>query len=238
MSVLASDILGRAGTICLDETNVRWPLVELCKWLNDGQREIVVHKPASLARNVPFALGEGTMQTVPAEHLGLLRIIRNLSSPVSAPVRIGGRTIRVVSREILDGQNPDWHNPDYVEYRADVRHYVVDEQDPMTFYVYPGNDGTGVIEVVFAGNPKDVKPLLAADPTKIEAYAVPLEFQDPYGNALLDYVLYRAYSKDAQFAGNAQRAAAHYTQFANLIGLKVQNDLAVSPNYAAQQKAS
>ena len=36
---------------------------------------------------------------------------------------------------------------------------------------------------------------------------------DIYGNALVDYVLYRCYMKDAEFAGNAQRAGSHYQLF-------------------------
>lgn len=238
MSLLASDILERVSTIALDESNVRWPLRELCGWLNDGQREIVVHKPSSLARNAPFTLAVGTLQEVPSQYLGLLRITRNLVSAADDAPRVGGRAVRVASREMLDGQVPDWHNPAMTPYRKDVRHYVVDEQDPLHFYVYPGNDGTGLVEAVFAGKPTDVTIAEGDDAEAIGSYALPLEFQDPYGNALIDYVLYRANSKDANFAGNAQRAAAHYAQFANLIGIKVRNDLAVSPNLAAQQRAS
>lgn len=237
MSTLASAVLDRARTIALDETSVRWPLVELCKWLNDGQREIVVHKPSALARNAPLNLAAGTLQIVPPIYLGLLRLTRNLTAVVG-DVRTGGRVVRVASREMLDAQNPDWHNPVALPYAKQVRHFVVDEQDPMHFYVYPGNDGTGIVEGIFAGNPDDVQIDVGADPEKLESYDKPLEFQDPYGNALIDYVLYRAYSKDSNFVGSGQRAAAHYAQFANLLDIKVRNDLAVSPNLAAQQRAS
>src|SRR3546814_4840556 len=38
---------------------------------------------------------------------------------------------------------------------------------------------------------------------------------DIYANALVDYVLYRGYSKDALYAQNASLAAAHHGVFAN-----------------------
>ena len=52
---------------------------------------------------------------------------------------------------------------------------------------------------------------------------------DIYGNALQDYILYRAYTKDSEYAGNAQRAVAHYTAFANSLGIEIKATLAVAP---------
>jgi len=52
---------------------------------------------------------------------------------------------------------------------------------------------------------------------------------DIYSNAVLDYCLYRSYSKDAEYAANAQRAAAHYQQFAQSIGIRATTDTAINP---------
>ncbi|MCK7581011.1 MAG: hypothetical protein MZV65_38935 [Chromatiales bacterium] len=54
--------------------------------------------------------------------------------------------------------------------------------------------------------------------------ATPIKLDDIYANAILDYVLYRAYSKDAEYAANAQRAALHYQAFTNALGVKTQVD--------------
>jgi hypothetical protein len=42
-------------------------------------------------------------------------------------------------------------------------------------------------------------------------------------------MLYRAYSKDTDYAGNVQRATAHYQAFATALGVKTKIDLAVAP---------
>lgn len=238
MAVTASDIMDRAQRIVLDETNVRWPLPELLLWINDAERDVVIHKPSALSVTEAMTLQEGTYQKVPEKHIGLLRVVRNLVSAPTAVPRLGGRAVRVVSREILDTQNPDWHDPNEVEFRQAVKHYLFDEQDPRSFYVYPGNDGSGVLECIFAAQPQKLVLPQGVDASELASYSMPLNLSDIYANAVLDFVLYRAYTKDAQFAGNAQRAAAHYQQYANGIGIKVQNDLAVSPNAAAQQRAS
>ncbi|MDO8312640.1 MAG: hypothetical protein Q7T25_11940, partial [Sideroxyarcus sp.] len=51
-----------------------------------------------------------------------------------------------------------------------------------------------------------------------------------YGNGILDYVLYRAYSKDADYAANAQRAVGYYQVFAAALGIKDAADIKSSPN--------
>jgi len=60
-----------------------------------------------------------------------------------------------------------------------------------------------------------------------------INIDDIYANALVDYMLYRAYSKDAEYAGNAQRAVAHYTAFSNSLGVLIKNELDRNPNLSA-----
>lgn len=52
---------------------------------------------------------------------------------------------------------------------------------------------------------------------------------DIYGNALHDYIMFRAYSKDSEYAGNAARAQAYYAVFANSLGIEVKATVAVAP---------
>ena len=56
----------------------------------------------------------------------------------------GGRAIRLVSWDILDTQNPDWHDPTVTgdaTHGTTPKHYLFDENDPLNFYVYPGVAG-------------------------------------------------------------------------------------------------
>ena len=46
---------------------------------------------------------------------------------------------------------------------------------------------------------------------------------------ILDWVLYRAYSKDAEYGANEARAAASYQAFNSALGAKTQVDAAVAP---------
>lgn len=234
--IFASELMDRARRIIQDETSVRWPLAELNMWINDALREVVLQKPSASSRNRVLTLSPGTYQQIPSDCLALLRVVRNIVSVGEGDVRSGGRAIRVVARDVMDAQHPNWHDDYEYPFKPVVKHYMYDEADPKSFYVFPGNDGTGKIEAVVSRVPDPVVPLLQ-DVEDIEAYHTSIDMPDIYANAILDYILYRAYSKDAQYAGNLQRAAAHYQQFANSLGIKVQVETAYSPNMSAGIKA-
>lgn len=218
MTVLASDIITRAQTIVQDTTGVRWPSSELLQWLNDGQREVVNIKPSATAFNTVVNLQPGTLQQIGAGNLSLLRVIRNLKTPVTTP-RIGTRAVRMVSLAVMDAQNPHWHDPAVFPYTKEVKHCCFDDVDPTTFYVFPGNDGSGAMEVTMSRMPDD-----------ITAANLPITLPDIYRNPLLDYVLFRAYLKDADQVANAERSANHYQLFAGSIAAKVTNESTVNPN--------
>lgn len=124
--------------------------------------------------------------------------------------------MRRVDRDILDSENPDWHTASQTSV---VEHYVFDEDAPTTFWVYPPNSGGTQVETILSKAPEDL-PSLGSD----------LVLNDVYANVVLDFVLYRAYSKDTDYAGNLQRANTHYTAFNASLGVRVQAEGSSSPN--------
>lgn len=227
----ARDVFEKAGILLNDTGKLstrRWPLDELCGWLNDGLKAIVIQKPSASAVNVSLPLVRGTLQTIPGGYVSILRPVRNVRAERSD--RQPRKTISVVSDEQLSNLNPAWHDEYSVRYMQQVKHFVFDEANPRAFYVYPGNDGTGAIEAVLCAEPKLIQPKDGINPTDLAAYEVEVPIEDIYSGVLLDYVLYRARSKDAQESGNATRAALHYQQFANALGIKINVEANTSPN--------
>lgn len=201
-----SEIINRATLILQDDTNVRWTRPELLGWVNDAQREIVVHRPSASSIVTTLPLVPGTRQELPPVGIQLLDVIRN----------VNGRAVRVLKREILDAQQPDWHQH---KQAAVIKHFMFDDRSPLVFYVYPPAAPAAMLEVSYS-----VAPVAAT------AESSQLSLNDIYANAVLDFVLYRAYLKDADFAGNAARAESHYQKFASAVGIKQQGDAVVSPN--------
>ena len=56
-----------------------------------------------------------------------------------------------------------------------------------------------------------------------------MDLPDQFAGAVTDLVLYRMYSKDADYAGNAARAQAHYGAAANTLGIEIKGTVAVAP---------
>lgn len=226
----AQDILEAASGLLLDEGFVHWTLPELCRWLNFGLDAITLQKPSASAVTVDVPLVRGTLQALPEGYASILRPVRNARSEASD--RMPRKRLTVVDEASLSAMNPAWDDEITCRYQQQAKHVLFDESSPKTFYVYPGNDGTGAVEMVLSAIPDKISP--SGFPDDIASYDVPLPLDDTYHDALLDYVMYRAYSKDSQFAGSAQRAALHYQQFANSLGIKVRVEVNTSPNARAR----
>jgi len=212
-TITTASLLARAATILQDPTNIRWPQTELLDWLNDGQREIALFKPNVFVKNIAVQLVAGTKQSLPADGVSLIDVVRNMGTTGSTP----GNAIRVVTREILDAQISNWHASTAA---AVVKHYVYTPLDPKTFYVYPPQPSSGMnqVEVIYVAAPTDA--------TLVSV----ITLDDIYMTALLDYVLFRAYTKDAEYANNAQLAQAYYTQFQAILQGKTGSEVVANPN--------
>lgn len=217
-TITGQSLVTKAQTLLQDTTSVRWPRDELLGYLNDGQRDIVIVRPEASVTNASKALVAGsTKQTLPADAVVLIDVVRNMGAAGTTP----GRVIRIVSREILDAQYPDWHSA--INTTGDIRHFTFDPRDPKTFYVYPKAPATEHhVEIAYASVPATVNDSGGT-----------IGVDDIYANALVDYMLYRAYSKDAEYAQNSQLAVAYYTAFATTLGIKTSSDLLRNPNLAS-----
>lgn len=235
MTIIASDVMSRAKTILQDAGAVRWLLTELATWINDGVREIAIRKPSATAANVILELDAGTRQSIPAGYASLIRVYYNVGvAPSDAP----GAACSPVQREIIDASDPNWHDPTRVTRRAVARHVVTDPLDPMTFFVYPGNDGTGRLMCALSAMPVDFT-IGAADPTDIASYEdVEINLLQSYQSALLDYVLYRAFSKDMQLAGASDRAVFHQSKFNESVDTQTQQGTVYNTNTTNSQPNS
>ena len=231
MTIYAQSLVRRAVDTSQDNTSIRWPLREFVRYLNDGQREIVLYRPDAMATFANITCVAGTKQALPSAGTKLIEVIRN------NPANAGGRAVRLTNREILDAGQPGWH---LITGVAEILHYMYDPRDPKTFYVFPPATTAAKLDIVYSSNPTDVATPAdglslptdtASDFTGASPAAVlgAISVPDIYANALVDYMLYRAYSKDADYAGNAARAQAHYAVFANTLGIEIKATMAIAP---------
>jgi hypothetical protein len=216
MPIAAQSIIRRCVETLQDTTSIRWPVAELVRYLNDGQREVIMYRPDAMVTNATITCVAGSRQSLPANGAKLIEVIRNSGTR---------RAVRLVNREILDAQMPGWHS---LTGQNELLHYMYDPRDPRTFYVYPPATTSAQLDIVYAAYPTDI--VEPADGTNYTAVTGNISLPDIYGNVLQDYILYRAYTKDSEYAGNVQRAQAHYAAFANALGIEIKATVAVAPN--------
>lgn len=218
MAQTAKNIVDRASMVIQDLTNVRWPLAELIDWLNDSRRELAVVRPDIYSTMESKTLDAGAKQSLPSGGLRLMDIPRNTDGPA----------VTVTQRGFLDQQNPAWQEMAGV---AEIKHFMVDERNPGVFWVYPPATSAASVDLVIQKAPVDITVANYAVDAAPATGGRLTAYEELYGGAMVDYICYRAFSKDSEYAGNAQRALAHYQQFANALGLGRQKDFDNSANF-------
>ena len=204
------DVINQTAYMLTDESAVRWPKPTLLGWFNEAQRAVVLRRPDSLAVNEPFSCQGGSRQDMPAEGIRLIDIVRV----------IGGSGITKVDKSQLDAHIRDWYTQ---AESADIEHFVYDERDPKRFYLYPPAAVGTTIEIIYSKSPDVVS--IADFNTDTQVISV----DDVFANALQEYILYKAWMKDAEHAGNSNRANGHFNQFMVAIGDKTRADTAMAP---------
>lgn len=208
MPFTAAEVMKPASVTLNDAGAVRWTAQELHGYLNDGLRAVVERKPNAASEVVSLNLVAGTVQTLPEAYTVLSRVNRNL-------VGAGSVIRKMDRRETMDALIPGWQSSAALPFAAQVSHVIHDLANPRVFYVVPGNIGTGQIEAVVGVLPEPVPE--GATPADIGTYEGEVPLHPIYQNALTNYVLYRAFSKDAGLPNAAARAEHHLAAFSEAI---------------------
>jgi len=220
------DIVRRAEKILNDEGAVRWTRLELQDWINDAYKEVVLLRPDANSQTATVTLAAGTRQKLSdtgtinlPTALRVLDVIRNMAATSNK------RAVRFVDRRVLDDQLPGWHSETE---SVNIVHWMFDILTPKEFLVYPPATALAQIELVYSSVPAShALSAGALDPAGSDTTIINLD--DIYANVILDYLLYRAYSKDADYAANGQRAINHLNSFNSSLGAKTAIDVATSP---------
>jgi hypothetical protein len=136
--------------------------------------------------------------------------VKNITVPAaevlySADYSTPGVPITVVDRKWMDTAIPGWT---LETASTAIKHVIYDPKtNPKKFMVYPPSNGAGYIEIV-----------TTKLPTEVGAVSNNITLSDEYADALIDFMMFRGYSKDADYALSADRAVAHYNVFLTRLG--------------------
>lgn len=223
MTIAAQDIIRRVTDTLYDITSIKWPVNRLVRYLNDGQRDIVTHRPDAMNTAISHALVAGAKQTLPANGEKLIDVLANTGG--------NKRAVTKVDRGLMDAQTPTWRN---VTAASEILHFMYDPREPKAFEVYPPALGGASLEIEYAARPTDiVEPAAGA---LWSAVVGNISVGDLHANALQDYILYRCHSENTQQAQPA-RAQAHYAAYANALGVELKATIALDASSEPQAQA-
>lgn len=206
----ASEISFQAGVIAHDKDAARWLEAERVAFMNDAQRQIVLLLPNANSVTTDVMLAKGTQQQIPAGGIRLMRLVRNIRQD-GRP----GKAIVPTTRAALDNSLVDWHG----EGANEVELYWYDpETSRKEFWVYPSPRRQIKVQMIYSKLP-----------TEIGVPDDDIGLDDHYAPAILDWLLYRMFSVDADYGGNGQRAQDHLKSFYQQIGLPEQAAMVVDP---------
>lgn len=214
MGTLAARVLLDQAKYALnDPSHTNWPAEELLLYLSDAQRAAVQLKPDINATTKDIGVDPGTLQRIPADGYTLLSVVCNMWA--SAKVEGVGvlysptTAIKATSRDDLDQSNPGWHQ-ETVSPTIDraIKNYVFEVERREQFYIWPALDSSRT------GQRQYVRIIYAPLPAQLTTPDDLIGLNDAYAPLLIDYMLYRAKSKDIAAEGQAvQLADMYYRMF-------------------------
>ena len=215
MTTTVQSVIQRAQETLQDLAGVQWPATELVRHLNDGQRQLIVARPDVGSITASFVPVAGARQSLPATAIALISVRNNSAG--------NKRAIRIADGAVLDAFSRDWRSMAGV---TEFAHYLYSMREPRVFDLYPPAALSASIEVTHSAYPTDAPaPSGAAYTTATGSMSVP----DIWDNTILNYVLSRAYAKNAEFGGNAQLSGAYMAAFVAVAGVQLKSSAMVAP---------
>lgn len=202
----------------IDEDAIRWTSDDMLDYLNSAIKAILAVRPDAYVLNHEFVCVAGTEQKLTERSNFLINVVRNDK----------GKAIRGPHDMLmLDNYYPEWRNSTPGD-EADC--YLYEERDPKVFYLYPAVKDQHKIQIIEAAIPEDI--------TQSEyTNDVPLLLGPLYDNALIEYMVYLAFSQDNEFAANSNKANLALAAFNTILGNKNQSDaVKATSNQRAQNK--
>lgn len=214
------DAIDAITDITKDYDRVRFTLAEISRWMNHAAGQIATIHPRAASQYLQLTLAAGARQdlrTIDAtkKWVRLHELVCNVAG--SDPT---GDTIRQVARPARDYGFKTWRSK--AATATAVKEYSLDEREPFTFDVYPPvAAGTKVLALA------SVRPaafcVLDGPATALADADEDIPLADGFEIPVIDYTLFRLFSKDANDQSYQARAAMHLQAFQLAIGIETKD---------------
>lgn len=201
MTIAVTDILLRAGDLLQDAQHVRWTPSALVRWMNDCMADISSRYQNATSAVETLSLVRGPVQSLPDTMVNLLAVYGNISSSGAT----FGPSITPIDRTTLDQLVPGWQDNAVIAYTDHVENVIDNPASPRNFLVFPGNTGSGSIQVLAARNLPRIENV--SNPDDVASYNdSELDLDVRYIGPVVDYVVSRAWGSDVDVPNALNRS--------------------------------
>lgn len=198
--------------------NYRWTEAELLRYVNGSTRQILLLLPESNPVEYLFTTVAGSRQTLPTDGIKFIKATHNYGG--------GARTtvIKYVEEDVLNSLLADWPSDTTPVLPGTTstwfQHYSHDPREPKIFSLYPAPDIAG----------RQLYIVYSQMPTKLTAKGQTYPLDDVYANAAIEYIVYRALTKEGRYSLPSEFRVELWNNFLRGLGFKVQSEARVSPD--------
>lgn len=223
MSIIVGDLILEVSTLLNDQgftPYLRWSQTELLRYLNDSLIQVGTYRPDAFTTTVVVTLVPGSMQTLPAGFSFLKSVDTNSanSNCPSAPVVEGDLNLMRAFYK-----KPCLPTGGANNYR--VRQFLYDSRNPNLFYVSPPVP-VGVVTLQV-----DLTAVSQAPEYTIADLANPIVMDQKYRNALISWMVMRAYEVDTESATSFAQAREQRSHFYQMLGINYKQESLYKSGY-------
>lgn len=184
----AQNVIDEVRRIIHDENpTFRWSDDELIDYINAGVRQTISFVPsANTVETIEDTLtSRVARQALPAGGIKFLKVARNYADDGTTPEGV----VRYAEKDALDTYDPDW---EFTSNKLDgtnyFEHFCHDSNEPTIYYLFPPP----------VADNKRVAVVYSAQATAITVVGNTFPLADEYLNAVIQYTVYRALTKEAR----------------------------------------
>lgn len=203
---LVEEITARVQFLVNDPNGDAYPAPAIWDFIYDAEQTIANTRPDALNKTAAFTCTDGSRQDLSGTFSDAVNFL-DAHSIVLSGGDLGG-VVRRVSMRDLDAIRPKWRTATRTN---SLREFMHDKREPLIFHVNPPALSGAQLLISYSARPTAYPNVDETTRTSVGEQYLPM---------IMDWVLYRCFSKDEEGSVNSARALAYRKSFYEAMGIK------------------
>lgn len=215
MGANVEEITNRVVFLTTDPDGDAYPRTAIYDFIYEAEQTIVNVKPEALNNSGVLVCVDGSRQTIATQFTAAVNFL-DAHCNVDVSGALIGSVRRVKMRE-LDAIRPNWRQ---AARATNIREFMVDDREPLVVHVNPPASAGARLQISYSSKPAPYANVDANTQTAVDELYLPM---------IMDWVMYRCLSKDAEGTPNSNKALMYRKSFYEAMDIKEQGKEKAGP---------